>query len=234
MIGPAIAFAAIAASVSACSGAAPAAVTNNAKTVTFASVPGCDDTVAVTGLWSVLLEGHGYKAVAKNVDLAAGFSGIARGDIDGCLNAWLPTTHAAFVKYKDDLVILDKPYFANDELGLAVPDFVEENTITELVQSRQQEASCASGQVPPFDLQQLNAHGSLTVTRPKIDDFLIDAEERRWRSDEIFGLVADGKLKVSIGARFPLEHAAEAHAALESRATTGKILLLPATVDGRA
>jgi len=85
----------------------------------------------------------------------------------------------------------------------------------------------ASGQVPPFDLQQLNAHGSLTVTRPKIDDFLLGAVERRWRSEEIFGLVADGKLKVTIGARYPLKHAAAAHAAMESRATTGKIILLP-------
>lgn len=85
----------------------------------------------------------------------------------------------------------------------------------------------ASGQVPPFDLQQLNAHGSLTVTRPKIDDFLLDAVERRWRSEEIFGLVADGKLKVTIGARYPLKHAAAAHAAMESRATTGKVILLP-------
>ena len=86
--------------------------------------------------------------------------------------------------------------------------------------------------MPPFDLQQLNAHGSLTVTRPKIDDFLLDAEERRWRSEELFGLVADGTLKVNIGGRFPLERAAEAHAALESRATSGKILLLPAGTDG--
>ena len=85
----------------------------------------------------------------------------------------------------------------------------------------------ASGQVPPFDLQQLNAHGSLTVTRPKIDDFLLDTVERRWRSEEIFGLVADGKLKVTIGARYPLKHAAAAHAAMESRATTGKVILLP-------
>ena len=115
---------------------APAAVTNDAKTVTFASVPGFDDTVAVTGLWSVLLEEHGYKAVTKNVDLAAGFSGIARGDIDGCLNTWLPTTHAAYIdKYKDDLVILDKPYFENDELVLAVPDFVEENSISDVVRN---------------------------------------------------------------------------------------------------
>lgn len=85
----------------------------------------------------------------------------------------------------------------------------------------------ASGQVPPFDLQQLNAHGSLTITRPKIDDFLLDAEERRWRSQELFDLVTEGILKVEIGARFPLERAGEAHAALESRTTIGKVILVP-------
>ncbi len=85
----------------------------------------------------------------------------------------------------------------------------------------------ASGQVPPFDLQQLNAHGSLTITRPKIDDFLLDAEERRWRSEEVFGMVADGSLKVNIGAQFALERAADAHIAMESRKTTGKIILTP-------
>jgi len=85
----------------------------------------------------------------------------------------------------------------------------------------------ASGQVPPLDLQQLNAHGSLTVTRPKLADFLLDARERQWRGGEIFGLVAEGKLKVNIGGRYPLSEAGAAHAALESRATTGKLLLLP-------
>jgi NADPH2:quinone reductase len=89
----------------------------------------------------------------------------------------------------------------------------------------------ASGQVPPFDLQQLNAHGSLTVTRPKIADFLLDAEERAWRAGELFSLVAEGKLDVRIGKRFPLEEAGAAHTALESRATTGKVILLP---DGEA
>lgn len=91
----------------------------------------------------------------------------------------------------------------------------------------------ASGQVPPFDLQQLNAHGSLTVTRPKIDDFLLDAEERRWRSQELFDLVTEGILKVEIGARFPLEQAGEAHAALESRTTTGKVILVPGADSAR-
>ncbi|WP_417235391.1 quinone oxidoreductase family protein [Arthrobacter sp.] len=90
----------------------------------------------------------------------------------------------------------------------------------------------ASGQVPPFDLQQLNAHGSLTVTRPKLNDFLLDVDERRRRGDEIFGLVADGQLKVAIGERFALEDAGAAHGALESRATTGKVILVPGGQDG--
>ncbi|WP_411732707.1 quinone oxidoreductase family protein [Paeniglutamicibacter sp.] len=85
----------------------------------------------------------------------------------------------------------------------------------------------ASGQVPPFDLQRLNAHGSLTVTRPKVADFLLDAKERRWRSGELFELVSAGKLDVRIGARFPLAEAGAAHTALESRATTGKVILVP-------
>lgn len=85
----------------------------------------------------------------------------------------------------------------------------------------------ASGQVPLFDLQRLNAHGSLTVTRPKLADFLLDAQERRWRSGELFELVAQGKLQVRIGASFPLAEAAAAHTALESRSTTGKVILVP-------
>lgn len=85
----------------------------------------------------------------------------------------------------------------------------------------------ASGQVPPFDLQRLNAHGSLSVTRPKLADFLLTPEERRWRSNELFELVAQGKLKVRLGASFPLAEAGAAHTALESRATTGKVVLLP-------
>ncbi|WP_461186671.1 glycine betaine ABC transporter substrate-binding protein [Arthrobacter sp. Z4-13] len=133
-----LAFAAIAVSVSACSGVTPGGGGGGdaEKTVNFATVPGFDDTVAVTGLWSALLEEKGYTVKTTSVDLAAGFSGIARGDLDGYLNAWLPSTHQAYIdKYKDDLVILDEPYYDKDELVLAVPEFVEENSISDLVQN---------------------------------------------------------------------------------------------------
>ncbi|MDQ0756879.1 quinone oxidoreductase [Arthrobacter sp. B3I4] len=85
----------------------------------------------------------------------------------------------------------------------------------------------ASGPVPPVDPQRLNTGGSLYLTRPTITHFLQDAQERRWRSDELFAAVADGSLKVRIGARYDLADAATAHTDLEQRRTTGKVILVP-------
>lgn len=85
----------------------------------------------------------------------------------------------------------------------------------------------ASGAVPPFDLQRLNAGGSLFVTRPKLGDHLLSAEERRWRSSEVFNSVLAGQLSVRIGARYALAEAAQAHEDLQARKTTGKVLLVP-------
>jgi NADPH2:quinone reductase len=85
----------------------------------------------------------------------------------------------------------------------------------------------ASGQVPPFDVQRLNGQGSLFLTRPTLAHHIESREELEWRSGEILGAVADGSLKIRIGARFPLERAADAHTALAGRATTGKVLLIP-------
>lgn len=85
----------------------------------------------------------------------------------------------------------------------------------------------ASGPVPDFNLQRLNSSGSLYVTRPSLGFYLRTAEERRWRSSEIYGAVADGTLNVRIGARYPLSEAARAHEDLQARRTTGKILLIP-------
>jgi NADPH2:quinone reductase len=85
----------------------------------------------------------------------------------------------------------------------------------------------ASGTVPPFDLQRLNAGGSLVVTRPSLAHFTATREELEHRAGAVLGAIAAGWLAVRIGARFPLAQAAEAHRALEGRATTGKVLLLP-------
>ncbi len=85
----------------------------------------------------------------------------------------------------------------------------------------------SSGQVPPFDLQRLNSGGSLFVTRPTLSDYVATTEELRWRGGEVFEAVRTGRLTVRIGARYALADASEAHRALEGRATTGKVILVP-------
>ena len=85
----------------------------------------------------------------------------------------------------------------------------------------------ASGAVPPVDPQRLNAGGSLTLTRPSLGHFLLNEQERRWRSSEIFAAAENGHLKVRIGATYPLADAGRAHEDLEGRKTTGKVLLVP-------
>ncbi len=85
----------------------------------------------------------------------------------------------------------------------------------------------SSGAVPPFDPQVLNAKGSLFLTRPSLGHYLLTRDELLWRAGDLFAWMAAGELKVRIDATYPLEQAAEAHHALASRATSGKLLLLP-------
>jgi NADPH2:quinone reductase len=85
----------------------------------------------------------------------------------------------------------------------------------------------SSGPVPPFDPQVLNRKGGLYLTRPSLWHYTQDRAELEWRAGEVLQWAAEGRLKVRIGAEFPLEQAAEAHARLQGRETTGKVLLIP-------
>ncbi|MGW6693086.1 quinone oxidoreductase family protein [Rhodococcus sp. NPDC054953] len=85
----------------------------------------------------------------------------------------------------------------------------------------------ASGPVPPFDLQRLNAAGSLFVTRPTLAHYTRTREELLWRSGDVFATIADGTLTIRVGGTYRLADAAQAHRDLQSRRTTGSIVLLP-------
>ena len=85
----------------------------------------------------------------------------------------------------------------------------------------------ASGAVPPFDPMRLEQMGSLFLSRPTIRHYTATRAELEWRASELFDAVLAGTLDVRVGARFPLEGAADAHRALEGRATTGKVLIVP-------
>lgn len=85
----------------------------------------------------------------------------------------------------------------------------------------------ASGPVPPFDPQRLNAAGSVFLARPSLAHFMRTADEFSWRATELFEAIADGAIPVEVGGRYPLADAARAHEDLHARKTTGSIVLLP-------
>jgi len=85
----------------------------------------------------------------------------------------------------------------------------------------------ASGPVPPVDPQRLNSGGSLYLTRPSLHWHVRTPAELSARADAVFSAVAAGDLRVRVGGRYALDDAASAHRDLQSRRTTGKLLLLP-------
>ncbi len=85
----------------------------------------------------------------------------------------------------------------------------------------------ASGDVPPLDLMKLASLGSLYVTRPILRDYTLTRAELLDRAAEVFQAVVSGTLKLRMERTYSLGEAAQAHRDLESRKTTGKLLLLP-------
>ena len=84
----------------------------------------------------------------------------------------------------------------------------------------------ASGPVPPLDTLRLAPKG-INVTRGALNLFVRDTAYRAVSAAELFGLIADGVLKVEINQRYPLAEAWRAHADLEGRKTTGSTVLEP-------
>ncbi|MGC9417603.1 MAG: quinone oxidoreductase family protein [Rhodovulum sp.] len=84
----------------------------------------------------------------------------------------------------------------------------------------------SSGTLDEFRMSDL-AKGSLSATRPVLFDFIADPVELRSRADDLFGAIETGTLTPRVGQIWPLSETAEAHRALEGRATTGATVLIP-------
>ncbi|MCX5417208.1 quinone oxidoreductase [Streptomyces sp. NBC_00059] len=82
-----------------------------------------------------------------------------------------------------------------------------------------------NGAVPVLNLRELPR--SIKVCHPVFRDHIPGREELLRRSAELFGLVRQGVLLPGTGRRYPLKDAERAHRDIESRATTGKLLLVP-------
>jgi NADPH2:quinone reductase len=82
----------------------------------------------------------------------------------------------------------------------------------------------ASGQVAPIEIMKISS-GSIFLTRPTLADYVAERSELLWRANEVFEAFRRGHMQVAIGGRYPLADAASAHRDLETRQSTGKLIL---------
>jgi NADPH2:quinone reductase len=85
----------------------------------------------------------------------------------------------------------------------------------------------ASGAPPSFNPLELSKRGSLFVTRPTLFHYIAEREDLLATAKELFAAVKSGKVKVRVQQTYALKDAAQAHADLEARKTTGSTVLIP-------
>ena len=162
--------------------------------------------------------------VARGVRVVTTTSDDEKGELSRAAGAERSIRHEGFADALRELTGGEGVPVVYDGVGRATFD---DSLASLAVRGRLVLFGAASGPVPPFDLQRLNAGGSLSVTRPSLGHFVRTPAERSGRYRELFTMLSSGSLTVRIGARFPLAEAGAAQAALASRSTTGKVLLEP-------
>ncbi len=85
----------------------------------------------------------------------------------------------------------------------------------------------ASGQIEAFNINILQAKGSLFVTRPTLNTYAAKREDLLAMAADLFAVVGSGAVKIPINQTYKLRDAAQSHRDLEGRATTGSSILVP-------
>lgn len=110
-----------------------AALAQAKPTLKIGFVDGWSDSVATTNLAAAIMRSK-LNVNVELVPLAAGimWQGVARGDIDMTLSAWLPVTHEAYLtSFKDKVQIVGANY-PGAKIGLIVPDYVKATSLADL------------------------------------------------------------------------------------------------------
>ena len=85
----------------------------------------------------------------------------------------------------------------------------------------------ASGPVAPFNITLLSQKGSLFATRPSLGTYIETRKDLVATANDLFEVIAKGKVKIAVNQSYALADAARAHSDLEARLTTGSTILLP-------
>lgn len=112
---------------------APIKPDSNADTVTIGYV-NWTEAVAVTHLMQAILENRfHYDVELKLVSVEEAFQGVANGKLDAFLDVWLPKTHGNYwQQYGNQVTDLGAWYQGTATLGLAVPNYVDAHSISDL------------------------------------------------------------------------------------------------------
>ncbi len=100
-------------------------------TITIGYIP-WDEDITVTNTWKQVLEDQGYTVETKQLDVAPTFVGLSKGDIDLFFDAWLPKTHEDYWKKYGDKIDDMGVWYDNAKLTMAVPDYVDVQSIADL------------------------------------------------------------------------------------------------------
>lgn len=92
-----------------------------------------DSEVASTNVLKVVLEDLGYDVDIVDVSASLLFQGVAQGDFDATVAAWLPTTHADYMNQHGDQLVVLGPNLNGTRIGLVVPDYMNIDSIEDLV-----------------------------------------------------------------------------------------------------
>ncbi|MDN5892999.1 MAG: glycine betaine ABC transporter substrate-binding protein [Nocardioides sp.] len=107
--------------------------TGEGGTVTLGIIPSWTDGLSLAYLWKNVLEEKGYTVKIDEIpDAAPLYTGVAKGDVDIYPSAWPEVTHKSYMeKYGDDLEDLGA-YYDNAKLTMAVPDYMDIDSIEDL------------------------------------------------------------------------------------------------------
>lgn len=142
--------------------------------------------------------------------------------------------HQVFIAGRDDLVASVRRY-THGRMAHVVYDSVGKDTFVDSLDCLRPRGMMvsfgnASGPVPAVAPLELTRRGSLFLTRPSLFDYIAGHEELETAARALFALVKSGGLRVSIGQRYALRDAAQAHRDLEMRRTVGASVLIPGAV----
>jgi len=133
----------------------------------------------------------------------------------------------------DEVIIYTRENFAEKAKGMhVVYDSIGKTTFTQSLDCLRPRGMMvsfgnASGPVPEIAPLLLSQKGSLFLTRPTLVNYTSTPEELAWRAGDVLDWIGQGKLKIHIHKIYKLADAADAHRDLESRKTSGKLLLVP-------